>query len=189
MVLHLSDDQTYPNYLNLVLHPDYQILPGLSFKYFKGKTAYRIDADYAKNYTNSKVMGNDSSYFSEANHSKLDVQFGLEHKFLPGRIYPYCFGLISVGYHNALGNSYGKRKPTVFDFEMFDINVGLNGGYGFYFFLIKQLSVSAEFNVLFLNTWNNFTVATSAYQETWNNTNFTVRAGTTLGLNYYFNQK
>lgn len=188
-VMNLSDDETFPDSFNLSLHPLFQILPGLSFKYYKDKTAYRIDANYSNNYTNSKVFKNDSTYFSEANHSNLDIQFGFEHKFLPGRVYPYCFAMISAGYHNALGNSYGGRKPVIFDFEIFDINAGLTGGYGFYFFLIKQLSISAEMNVVFLNTWNNYTVAIGSNQETWNNYNFSVRAGATFGMNYYFIKK
>lgn len=187
--INLTEDETFPDFLNLSIHPMIQILPGLSFKSYRGRTAYRIDVNYAQNYTNSEVSNNDSAYFSEANHSNLEIQFGFEHKFLPGRIYPYCFAMISVGYHNALGNSYGLRNPVVFDFKIFDINAGLTGGYGFYFFIFKQLSLNAEMNVLLLNTWNNFTQEVGSSQGTWNYYDFSVRSAGTFGMNYYFNLK
>lgn len=188
--IYMSDDKTFPDSLNLGLHPMFQILPGLSFKSYKGKNAYRIDANYSQNYTNTKNYKYDNSYFSEANHTNLDIQFGFEHKFLLGRVYPYGFAMITAGYHNALGNSYNcATNPIVFDFRIFDINVGITGGYGFYFFLTKQLSISAEMNALFLNTWNNYTVEEGSYQETWNNYNFSMRSSASLGMNYYFNTK
>ena len=187
-LVNLTNDVTYPDSLNLELHPRLQSLPGFSFRYYKGMTAYRLDANFSQNYTNSKVLKDSMDYFSEANHSNLDIMFGLEHKFMKGRFNPYYFAMISAGYHDALGNAYGKAQPRNFDFKIFDINVGLNAGAGFYFFVINQLSVNLEGNLLLLTTLNKYTIITNT-EKTWNNYNFSARSSLTLGVNFYFCQK
>ena len=185
----LTNDVTFPDSLNLSLHQKSQTLPGYGFKYYKNMTAYRIDLNYSENYTNSKDLKDSMDFFSEANHSNLDILFGLEHKFKQGRFAPYCFGMISAGYHDALGNSYGKAQPKNFDFKIFDINVGLNGGLGFYYFIIHQLSVNLEGNLLLLTTLNKYTVITYTTEEIANNYYFSMRSSICLGVNFYFCQK
>jgi hypothetical protein len=187
-MVHMTNDPTYPDSLNLSQHPILQALPGLSFRNYRDKNAYRIDVNYSRNYTNSKDFVS-SLYNSEANHSNLEIQFGFEHKFLPGRVYPYFFSLLSAGYHNAVGNTFENGNTRVYDFDIFDFNLGLNAGHGFYFFIIKQLSLNAELNVMFLNTWNNYTVSDNLNKEISTNYYFSVRVGATLGVNYYFTQK
>lgn len=188
-LINLTNDVTYPDSLNLILHPRMLTFPGFSFKYYKNMTAYRIDANYSENYTNSEVFKDSMDFFSEANHSNFDLMLGIEHKFRQGRLIPYYFALITAGYHEALGNAYGKKEPRSFDFRIFDINVGLSGGLGFYFFIINQLSVNVEGNVLLLNTFNNYTVYLNNYQNTWNNYNISARSALTMGVNFYFCQK
>jgi len=188
-LINLTDDVTFPDSLNLSLHERLQTLPGFSFKYYKNMTAYRLDVNFSENYTNSKALKDSMAFFSEANHSNLDIMFGIEHKFRKGRLNPYCFGMISGGYHDALGNGYGKSQPKNFDFKIFDINVGLNGGLGFYYFIINQLSVNLEGNLLLLTTLNKYTVSTYTTEKTWNNYNFSARSSLTLGVNFYFCQK
>jgi hypothetical protein len=188
LTINMTHDPTLPDSLNLSQNPLITELPGLSFRNYKNKNAFRFDLNYSRNYTNSKEY-TDSSYNSEANHSNLDFQFGFEHKFLPGRVYPYFFSMLSAGFHNAVGNTFKAGNPQVYDFDIFDLNVGLNAGHGFYFFIIKQLSLNAEMNVLFLNTWNNYTVSRGQLEESSTKYYFTVRVGATFGLNYYFTQK
>jgi hypothetical protein len=187
-LVNLTNDVTLPDTLNLSLHPRMQTFPGFSFKYYNGKTAYRLDANYAENYTNSEVLKDTMDFFSEANHSNLDIMFGIEHKFRQGRFIPYYFAMISAGYHEALGNAYGKAQPKFFDFKIFDINVGLTGGLGFYYFIVNQLSVNLEGNLLLLTTLNKYTLITNS-EKVMNNYYFSSRSSLTLGVNFYFCQK
>jgi hypothetical protein len=187
-LVNLTNDVTYPDSLNLSLHPGMQTFPGFSFKYYKGMSAYRLDVNYSENYTNSEVLKDTMDFFSEANHSNLDVMFGIEHKFRSGRFVPYYFGMISAGYHEALGNSYCDARSAYFDFRIFDINLGLTGGLGFYYFIVNQLSVNLEGNVLLLTTLNKYTYITNT-EKVWNNFYFTSRSSLSLGVNFYFCQK
>jgi hypothetical protein len=187
-LVNLTNDATLPDTLNLSLHPRMLSFPGFSFKYYKGKTAYRLDVNYSENYTNSEVLKDTMDFFSEANHSNLDIMFGFEHKFKPGRFIPYYFGMISAGYHEALGNSYCNARSVYFDFNIFDINLGLTGGLGFYYFIVNQLSVNLEGNVLLLTTLNKYTNIQNT-EKVWNNFYFSSRSSLTLGVNFYFCQK
>ena len=187
-LVNLTNDVTFPDSLNLSLHPRMLTFPGFSFKYYKGKTAYRLDVNYSENYTNSEVLKDTMDFFSEANHSNLDIMFGFEHKFKQGRFIPYYFGMISAGYHEALGNSYCNARSAYFDFRIFDINVGLTGGLGVNYFIVNQLSVNLEGNVSLLTTLNKYTIITKT-EKVWNNYYFSSRSSLTLGVNFYFCQK